>query len=52
MKYENGTNTYISVSRPFSLNITEMKSHGQGPRNLYGRDSKFRATFKSGTEKL
>jgi len=24
---------------------------GQGPRNLYGRDGKFRPTFKSGTEK-
>jgi len=23
----------------------------QGPRNLYGKDGKFRATFKSGTEK-
>jgi len=24
---------------------------GAGPRNLYGRDGKFRPTFKSGTEK-
>ena len=27
------------------------RTQAQGPRNLYGRDSKFRPTFKSGTDK-
>ena len=30
---------------------TPVNAFSQGPRNLYGRDGKFRSTFKSGTEK-
>jgi len=30
---------------------TEFETLGQGPWDLYNRDDKFHATFKSGTEK-
>jgi len=33
------------------LELADRGAGGQRPRNLYGRDGKFRPTFKSGKEK-
>ena len=43
----------IRASKPTEciLSETPIQVMSQGPRNLYGRDGKFRPTFKSWTEK-